>query len=234
MTVRVQAGRKSPVWKSLSRLQGLSHLPVRPHSARAVMAAFAETAGGDSPDATSTGVSIDLGGARGALDLDPGWVLAERTRPGRVGPLEIVANTAWWPATLASGSVHRGDAAPLAPFDRRRPRLPYVGSRERRPRSGPAYPCGAAARSRPMGGSGRRSRLVRALARRERPGRPPPYGALRPGNRYGRPRPSARRALGMRAPDRRRRLASRRRRHTGLGRPRARAVEIDPGSRARR
>ncbi|MDR3622944.1 MAG: HDOD domain-containing protein [Paludisphaera borealis] len=99
--MRVHAGRKSPGGKPHSRLQGLSHLPVRPHSARAVMAAVASASSGEPSDAPAPGVGV--GAARGGLDLDPGWVLAERTRPGRADPLEIVAETAWWPSTLATG-----------------------------------------------------------------------------------------------------------------------------------
>ena len=99
--MRVHAGRKSLGEKLSSRLQGLTHLPVRPQSARAVMAAISA-----SDPATSSEVASAVhtaAGHRGATDLDPGWVLADRARFRRADPLEIVAESSWWPSTLAAG-----------------------------------------------------------------------------------------------------------------------------------
>ena len=98
--MRVHAGRKSVGEKLHSRLQGLTHLPVRPQSARAIMAAISASdsapSGGDPSDAPTSGAP------RGGTDLDPGWVLADRARPRRPDSLEIVAECSWWPSTLAT------------------------------------------------------------------------------------------------------------------------------------
>jgi signal transduction histidine kinase len=99
--VRVHAGRTSLGGKLHSRLQGLTRLPIRAQSARAVMAAASAASGGE-PTETPTPAP---GLGRGGIDLDPGWVLAERAqvRPRRVDPLEVVAESAWWSSTLATG-----------------------------------------------------------------------------------------------------------------------------------
>ncbi len=99
--MRVQAGRKLLGEKLHSRLQGLTHLPIRPQSARAVMAAISASdlaSLGSIPSGASAS-----GGLRGGTDLDPGWALADRPRSHRVDPLAIIAETSWWPSTLATG-----------------------------------------------------------------------------------------------------------------------------------
>lgn len=99
--MRVHAGRKSLGEKLQSRLQGLTHLPVRPQSARAVMAALS-VSDSASPSDGSSNASMS-GGLPAGTDLDPGWVLADRARPRRADPLEIIAETSWWPSMLATG-----------------------------------------------------------------------------------------------------------------------------------
>jgi len=39
----------------------------------------------------------------GALDLDPGWIAAASVAPRPTNPLQLVAESTWWPASLASG-----------------------------------------------------------------------------------------------------------------------------------
>ncbi len=90
-------GRKPLGVRLQCRLNGLTHLPIRPHTARVVMGAFSTAPLDREVEAASCTIP------RGVLDLDPGWIVAERAQGGPVRPLHQVAESSWWPATLASG-----------------------------------------------------------------------------------------------------------------------------------
>ncbi|WP_165252674.1 ATP-binding protein [Paludisphaera soli] len=94
--MRFQTGRKPPGEPLLSRLNGLTHLPVRPQSVRAVMAALAAEPEGDDEAAVDRA-------SRALLDVDPGWQLAESSPARRGRVLARAADSAWWPSTLAVG-----------------------------------------------------------------------------------------------------------------------------------
>jgi len=41
--------------------------------------------------------------SRAVCQLDPGWILAHASAAGAVSPLAVIAETPWWPATVAAG-----------------------------------------------------------------------------------------------------------------------------------
>ncbi|AMV38215.1 ATP-binding protein [Planctomyces sp. SH-PL62] len=101
--MRFQTGRKPPGEPLLSRLNGLAHLPVRPQTVRAVMTALTADLGGGLGDGEGDEERSDSLAPRTLLELDPGWLIAERSPERRGRVLRQAADSAWWPAALASG-----------------------------------------------------------------------------------------------------------------------------------
>ncbi len=81
------------------RVLGLERLPLAPVSARAVI----ESVGDAVEDDARLG-ELGLKRKLARLDLDPGWVLA-RARAPHASPLEIIAETAWWPSASSLGLI---------------------------------------------------------------------------------------------------------------------------------
>jgi len=83
-------GRRSP---------RLDRLPLRPLTARTLLSALPEE-----PDDEDLEVP-DTAKTRSIFELDPGWVLVRATALERVGPLESIAETPWWPSAVSAGAV---------------------------------------------------------------------------------------------------------------------------------
>ncbi len=99
MAVRVHPGRKPATESLRCRVERLAYLPIRPLTARQVMASV--------PDQLSdeSGLPFDWSKTRQIRDLDPGWVLAEHSCAEPTSLISLVAERPWWPAGSSVGSV---------------------------------------------------------------------------------------------------------------------------------
>lgn len=95
MTVRVQPGRKPSCGELRSRLEGLERLPIRATTARQFMGVVPVELDAYDP------VDLSWTRSRGVAELDPGWVLQDLLGRGTTDPLEVLAETSWWPASNA-------------------------------------------------------------------------------------------------------------------------------------
>ena len=77
----------------------LDRLPLRPVTARTVLGALPEEPEDEDLDVPDTAKT------RSICELDPGWMLVYASAAERVGPLESIAETPWWPAAVSAGTV---------------------------------------------------------------------------------------------------------------------------------
>jgi signal transduction histidine kinase len=97
--VRVHSASRSPQEGMASRVLRLDGLPLRPATVRAMSGLLGEEAESAGPELR------DSARGRTVWELDPGWVLAGPARGRQANPLELVANSRWWPSSLASEPV---------------------------------------------------------------------------------------------------------------------------------
>ena len=125
MAVRVHPGRKPATEALRCRVERLACLPIRPLTARQVMASVPEQ------PADETGLPLDWSKTRQARELDPGWVLGEHIVRGADQPHQAGRRTALVAARNLRRCRGRGSSAPLAAFRRRQYRRPLAGPRGR-------------------------------------------------------------------------------------------------------
>ena len=121
MAVRVHPGRKPATEGLRCRVERLAYLPIRPLTARQVMASVPEQ------PADESGLPLDWSKTRQVRELDPGWVLGEQSCAGPTSLIRLVAERPWWPPGTSAGRGGRGSSAPLATFRRREHRRPLAG-----------------------------------------------------------------------------------------------------------
>ena len=202
--MRVHPRRKSPPEEWRRRVVGLDYLPLRPATVRLLIGSLPDEPPDDDPE------PVESPKMRSACGLDPGWILARSTDVARNSPLALIAQRPWWPRTVSSG--------PAAEFLGRLWRHSVavgIAARGLAREAGDPDPdaiaragqlcglgCWAVAAVEPEWLVGLVASGGSATATAE--------GAGRSRHGPGRPGASARRAMGVRSPGRRRRLAPRR------------------------
>ena len=95
--MRVHPRRSPPSEALRHRVSRLERIPLRPLTARTVT--------GNLPGEPDDGeVEAHLTSkTRSICQLDPGWVLSQTFVAERVSPLDLIAETPWWPANLSGG-----------------------------------------------------------------------------------------------------------------------------------
>jgi hypothetical protein len=76
----------------------LGVLPVRPHTARCLIAALPESPADEESEPIATPK------LRAVCALDPGWVLAQGMAGARASTLAMIAERPWWPRSLSTGA----------------------------------------------------------------------------------------------------------------------------------
>jgi signal transduction histidine kinase len=80
-------------------VERLGCLPIRALTARQVMSVLPEEIVEGSP------LPADWSRSCGIRELDPGWILGERTLEDRFDPIKLVAERPWWPAGVSVGPL---------------------------------------------------------------------------------------------------------------------------------